>query len=190
MNAVKTPMIGRMLQNITVALFSIWMLTACGHNSKSEITSKLNNQLTRLNENKSNNINTKSPIKLADSLRISLSEYVELNPNDTLSATYLYELAKINGDYFQNFHRSTDILTQLIQKFPDHRLREDAWFLKGYTFNNYLNNTDSAKTTYEAYLKAYPNGEYAESAGFEIKSMEMSPEEMIRQFENQNSDSN
>lgn len=163
---------------------------ACGHNSKDEIRTQTQLQLSRFKDAKSNNNNFKKTIKLADSLRTSLSEYTQSFPDDTLSATYLYELAKINGDYFQNFHRSARILTRIVNDYPNHRLREDAWFLKGYTYNNYLNKSDSAKSIYQNYLDNYPNGRYAESAKFEIQSMEMSPEEMIEQFQKQHGDSN
>ncbi len=58
-------------------------------------------------------------------------------------------------------------------------------FLKGYVYENDLRDLETAKKIYEEFLVKYPDDEFADDAEISIKNLGKSPEELIKEFEEQ-----
>ena len=52
-------------------------------------------------------------------------------------------------------------------------------------YENYLGDLDNAKMIYLEFLEKYPDNEFADDAEISIQNLGKSPEELIRQFEEQ-----
>lgn len=54
----------------------------------------------------------------------------------------------------------------------------------GFVYENDLNDLENAKQTYEAFLQKYPNDpDFADDAQMALKNLGKSPEELIKEFE-------
>ncbi len=58
-------------------------------------------------------------------------------------------------------------------------------YLKAYVYENYLGDLEHAKMIYIEFLEKYPDNEFADDAEISIQNLGKSPEELIRQFEEQ-----
>ncbi|MFN0013007.1 MAG: tetratricopeptide repeat protein [Saprospiraceae bacterium] len=69
-------------------------------------------------------------------------------------------------------------------KTPTHAKAPTALFMMGFIYENDLRDIASAKSTYEDFLKRYPNDpDYVDDAQNALRYLGMSPEEIIKQFE-------
>ena len=78
-------------------------------------------------------------------------------------------------------------LDRLYNEFPDYDKRAYGLFLKAFVLENQAGNLDEAKKAYEQFLREYPTHEMADDAKASIKNLGKSPEEIIREFEIQDS---
>ena len=85
-------------------------------------------------------------------------------------------------------NRALQLYYQVESRFPDHPKAPTALFMSGFIYENNLNKLDKAKETYEAFLERYPDDpDYADDARQALKLLGKSPEELIREFEKQQS---
>ena len=115
-----------------------------------------------------------------------MSDYVEKNPKDTISAMYLFKA----GDLSRGLGKFDDAINywqMLIEKYPDYKRAPDALFLQAFTYENDVKDLDKAKNLYETFLKKYPNHSFAANIPVIIENLGKSPEELIESFKkNQN----
>jgi len=113
--------------------------------------------------------------------------YYKKYPTDTVTPTYIYNAVSIlmNTNKAQ---QATDWLDTLLIKYPNNKRIPQSLFLKGFILENYLNQLGRAKDVYTDFLKRYPNNALANDARASINNLGKTPEELMKQFEN-NSDS-
>lgn len=78
-------------------------------------------------------------------------------------------------------------LDKVYNDYRDYEKRPYALFLKAFVLENQANNYDEARSTYEKFIQEYPGHEMADDAEYSIKNMGKTPEELIREFEIQDS---
>jgi len=103
-------------------------------------------------------------------------------PEDTLAPDYLFKA----GDISMNTNRSRQAIRyydRIIDEYSDYKKTPEAMFLKGYVFENNLGRLDKAKEIYEAFLKLYPDNEFADDAEVSLRYLGKSPEELIEIFQ-------
>lgn len=92
------------------------------------------------------------------------------------------------GDMAMNLNMSkeaVEIFDRIMNNYPDYDKTPQCLFLKGYIYENSLGNLKVAKKIYEEFLEKYPDDEFADDAEVSIKNLGKSPEELIREFEEQ-----
>ncbi|MBK6931181.1 MAG: tetratricopeptide repeat protein [Saprospirales bacterium] len=90
-------------------------------------------------------------------------------------------LAKTIGDP----NKALRFYYNVAEKMPAHHQAPTALFMMAFIYENDLKDLDKAKSAYELFLQRYPNDpDYADDAKNAIRFLGMSPEEIIRQFEN------
>ncbi len=110
--------------------------------------------------------------------------YALLFPAQTQSPVYLNEAAKLASSL-----RMPAVTVKLYQwiytAFPDSEIAPKARFLEGFTLENELKDLEGAKAAYEGYLDEFPNDVFAKDARILIQNLGVNPEDLIRQFEQQ-----
>ncbi|MBK9335654.1 MAG: tetratricopeptide repeat protein [Lewinellaceae bacterium] len=70
------------------------------------------------------------------------------------------------------------------EKLPAHPKAPTALFMMGFIYENDLKDMEKAKSTYEEFLKRYPNDpDYVDDAQNALQFLGIPPEEIIKQFE-------
>ncbi len=89
-------------------------------------------------------------------------------------------LAKTIGDP----NKALRLYYNVAEKMPNHPKAPTALFMMAFIYENDLKDLDKAKSTYEDFLKKYPNDpDYTDDVQSALKFLGMPPEEIIRQFE-------
>lgn len=105
-------------------------------------------------------------------------------PEDSMAAEYLFKGAEFCLSLGEG-QRSIDLYDRVMLEYPDFRKAPECLFLKGYVFENYLGDLEEAKIIYELFLQKYPENDFADDARISIQNLGKSPEELIKQFEEQ-----
>ncbi len=123
--------------------------------------------------------------KLAKTTMLEYANFAENYPQDSLSAKYLFKAAEL-AQALQIGTQAILYYNLVIDKYPDFDKLSYSYFLKGFVYENVLEDVDNARIAYNIFLEKYPNHEFADDAKVLIKNLGMSPEELIRMFEEQN----
>lgn len=115
---------------------------------------------------------------------LSCGAYAMILPKDTLSPTLLFRAGQL-AHQTQTYNKALELLDWMYLEYPDHPLAADALFLNGYILDSELKRFDEAKQRYEAFLKKYPDNEFAETTQFLLDNLGVPAEEIIKRFENQ-----
>lgn len=83
------------------------------------------------------------------------------------------------------FPKAIALYGQVISQMPSHPKVSTAQFMTGFIYANDIGDLGKAKAEYESFLKRYPNDELAESARMELTNLGKSPDDLIKQFEQQ-----
>lgn len=113
--------------------------------------------------------------------------YAEKNPDDTMSAGYLFKAADITMN-LGDPGKAIGIYNKIIYTYPGYQKVPECMFLVAYIYENYLQNYGKAKDLYEEFIRKYPDNAFADDAKMSIKNMGKTPEELIREFEQQNAE--
>ncbi len=91
-------------------------------------------------------------------------------------------LAKTIGDP----QKAVDLYSRIAEGMPQHSKAPTALFMLGFVYENDLGDLAKAKSTYEAFLQKYPDDpDFADDAQTALKMLGKTPEEIIREFEQQ-----
>ena len=76
---------------------------------------------------------------------------------------------------------------QVAEKLPEHHKAPTALFMMAFIYETDLKDLEKAKSAYEQFLKKYPNDpDYVDDAENALKYLGIPPEELIKQFQQQN----
>jgi tetratricopeptide (TPR) repeat protein len=121
-----------------------------------------------------------SAIKLIKQYQI----YQEHWPDDSLSSEYLFKAIEISI----NLPRPAESLTLVdtyLKYYPETFHAGVALFMKGFIYDQQLNDTANARLAYEKLIEEYSDHAFADDAQSAINFLGKSPEELIRSFEQQ-----
>jgi len=114
-------------------------------------------------------------------------KFTENYPNSKLMTAALFELGKLyHGKVLKEIPEKKSLKTAVKyykevfhrdKNFPD---APQALFMAGFLEANELHEYKNAKKTYGLFIKTYPNNELVASAKTELKTIGMSPEEILR----------
>ena len=110
---------------------------------------------------------------------------VDSMPKDTLTADYLYKAADVSIN-LTNHSRTLILLNRFQNEFPKHEKVAMCLFLKGFVYENQMNDTAQARKVYEEFIYRFPQNDFVEDARIAVRNLGKSPEELIREFEGKN----
>jgi len=120
----------------------------------------------------------------ADELIALYVGYADEFPEDTDTPEYLFKA----GDMAMNLNmprKAIEVFDRILTNYPDFEKTPQCLFLKGYVYENNLGDLNAAKSIYEDFLVKYPDDEFADDAEVSIKNLGKTPEELIKEFEEQ-----
>lgn len=106
--------------------------------------------------------------------------------NTDLAPLYLFKAGELAMS-LNNTAAALKHFDKVYQTYRDFEKRPYALFLKAFILENQAQNYDEARITYELFIEEFPNHEMVDDAQYSIKNMGKSAEELIREFEIQDS---
>lgn len=114
----------------------------------------------------------------ADTLLQAYQAFVDQNPNDAQTPEYLFKMGEIY-QFHQQYDKGIATYQTIIDKYPKYDKAPQAMFLMAFAYENYLKDTNKAKTAYEAFLQKYPTHQLAKDAQFSLDNLGKTPEEVM-----------
>lgn len=165
---------------VVIAFASIFIFISCKANLKKEKQNRIQELEVSLFQEKNGVIDKKEAANMIH----AYIEFVDAFPNDTLSPQYLFKAADVS---INTFHSTETIalFNRILKDYPDFQKAPQALFLKAFAYENYLMQLDSARSSYNLFLKKYPEHAFANDAQISLMNLGKSPEEIIQAFKAQ-----
>ncbi len=123
---------------------------------------------------------------LAAELKEVYVVYANRFSNHENAADYLFKA----GELSMGLNHTSDALKyfeKVYKEFPDYDKRPYALFLRAFVLENQVQEYSQAAVLYEMFIEKFPNHAMADDAEYSLKNLGKSPEELIREFEIQDS---
>ncbi|GAB1404208.1 hypothetical protein MASR1M74_13870 [Lentimicrobium sp.] len=117
-----------------------------------------------------------------DELLSEYDNYVNKYPDDTLAPDYLYKSITLSM-FMNDGDKALAYTDRMINNYPQNRYMPEVIFLKGFIYENLLNNYGQALKYYQEFIKMFPGHDLADDAEAAITHLGKSPEEIVREFE-------
>ena len=164
------------MKKILLILSLALMMASCGPKMTVEEINKLESQVFA----KGINVEKENVVKLVDAYVL----YAKQNPDDVKSPDYLFKaLDVVVGVNMEGPQKAIDIANIMIEQYPDFEMTPMAMFLKGFVYENMMNDNEKALDTYHQFLERYPNSPLAADVESSIKNVGIPLEELIKTFE-------
>lgn len=112
-------------------------------------------------------------------------DYAGQHPDDSIAPVFLFKAADINMN-LNNPEITIGLFNDVISKYPNFENMSTVLFLKGFVYEDQLNDYENAKKCYLEFLERYPESDFADDAEVSLKNLGKSPEELIKEFEQKN----
>jgi len=120
----------------------------------------------------------------ADSLLLAYESFLKHFPEDSLTMKFTFKAANLSMNMGDGT-KAIELFDKFIEKYPDNPKASVSMFFKAYIYENQIKNLDKAKEIYLQFIEKYPNGDFTNDARIALKNLGKSPEQMIREFEEQ-----
>lgn len=164
------------MKRLIPLLFILLVMVGCNSNDPAKRIEKLEEQAFA----------TEGAInpEVANDLVSAYCDFADANPDDAMAPEYLFKAVDVSMNLNEP-QRTIYIIDKLLNNYPDYPRTQAALFVKAFIFETKYENYDMAKKIYEQYLVMYPDGEFAESCRASIENLGLTPEELVKKFENQ-----
>ena len=165
------------MKKLSLLLLIALFFVGCSSNDPAKRIEKLEKQVFATE----NAINP----QIAGDLVSAYCDFADLNPKDVKTPEYLFKAIDVSMNLNEP-QRTISIIDRLMADYPEYPRTQAALFVKAFIFETRYNNLDMAKKLYEQYLENYPDGEFASDCRASIENLGLSPEELVKKFEEQN----
>ncbi len=164
------------MKKILLILSLALMMASCGQKMTVEEINKLESQVFGVGASpEKENI-----VKLVDAYVL----YAKQDPDDIKSPEYLFKALDVAvGINAEGPQKAIDIADIMIEQYPNFEMTPMAMFLKGFVYENQMNNYEKALDTYHQFLDKYPNSPLVNDVKSTIENIGLTPEELIKKFE-------
>ena len=107
-------------------------------------------------------------------------------PDDELSPEFLFKAGQ-RCNVTAEHDKAIALFQDVIDKYPTHKIAEEALFLQGYVYENSMQDFSKAKEIYLKFIAQYPTSELAQDAKFSIKNLGKTPEQIFEEMNQKDS---
>ena len=128
-------------------------------------------------------LSSENVIQLVDAYLL----FAKQNPHDQQTPEFLFKALDVAvGVNAEGPQKAIDIANVLIEKYPDFEMTPMAMFVKGFVYENMIGDLQNAEMTYRQFIEKYPNSPMVEDVKATLENLGLTPEELIRKFEEAN----
>lgn len=167
------------MKRIFVLLSLALMLLSCGEKMSVEKINELESKVFA----KDAVLSSENVIQLVDAYLL----FAKQNPNDQQTPEFLFKALDVAvGINAEGPQKAINIADVLIEKYPDFEMTPMAMFVKGFVYENMIGDLQNAEMTYRHFIEKYPNNPMVEDVKATLENLGLTPEELIRKFEEAN----
>jgi len=107
-------------------------------------------------------------------------------PNRANSADRMFKAAELAMSLNHTI-QAIKYFAKVYDDYPDYEKRPYAMFLRAFVLENQARDYEQAKEVYEEFILLYPGHAMADDAKYSIQNMGKTPEQLIEEFERQDS---
>lgn len=175
------------MKSFVYSLLFILFLASCSNITKQEESNSqvTMNDINTLEDELFNESMTIPDADKAQKLVDMYVQYADQNPKDSISPDFLFKAA----DICMNFRapvRSISLFNRIINNYPQYPNLATAMFLKGFVYEDQVQDYTSARKSYTDFLEKFPNNEFSDDARVSLQNLGKTPEELIKEFEKNN----
>lgn len=126
-------------------------------------------------------------VNIMNELNTAYIDFTEKYPDDAHTPEYMLKAAQ-RSSVLGKPNESIALFNKIIEKYSNSNFCEEALFLKAYTYENNLNESDKAKQAYEEFIKKYPKSQLVEDAKLSLQNVGKSPEELLEGLSDKDED--
>jgi len=173
-----------MLKNTIAIIISIAFFISCNNaNNNTEHKSATLEQINVLQEELFNTEVLSPDMQKAKQLATLYIEYASTYPQDMLAPEFLFKASDIYMN-LNNPQKTISLFDEILTKYPAYINTPTILFLKGFVYEDQLNDYENARICYQNFIEKYPGSDFADDAIVSLNNLGKSPEEMIKEFEN------
>ena len=167
------------MKRIFVLLLLAAVMFSCGEKMSVEKINELESKVFA----KGAVLTAENVIQLVDAYVL----FAEQNPNDQQTPDFLFKALDVAvGVNSEGPQKALDIANILIEKYPDFEMTPMAMFIIGFVYENMIGDLQNAEMTYRQFIERYPNNPMVEDVKSTLENLGLTPEELIRKFEEAN----
>ena len=167
------------MKKLLLSIFVVLMMLSCGEKMSVKEVKELESKVLAEGAKPTK----EEVIQLIDAYIL----FAEQNPDDVQSPDYLFRALDIAvGVNAEGPDKAVKIADVLIEKYPDFEMTPMAMYLKGFVYENIVGDLHNAEMTYRQFIEKYPESPMVEDVKATIENLGLSPEELIRKFEEAN----
>ena len=114
-------------------------------------------------------------------------EFADQYPQDSMAPEYLFRAARM-AKPLRKAAEAIALCDRIITNYPQWKVLPAIWMMKGITFQDELQNKDSARKAYKGLIERLPETRYARDAKAMIDNLQYTDEQLIEKFKAMNAD--
>ena len=167
------------MKKVLLSVFVVLMMLSCGEKMSVEKINELESKVFA----KDAVLSSENVIQLVDAYLL----FAKQNPNDQQTPEFLFKALDVAvGVNAEGPQKAIDIANILIERYPDFEMTPMAMFIKGFVYENMIGDLQNAEMTYRQFIEKYPNNPMVEDVKSTLENLGLTPEELIRKFEEAN----
>lgn len=111
--------------------------------------------------------------------------YANQHPNDVASPDFLFKAADISMN-LSSANNTIALFNRILMEYPNYKNTSTIMFLKGFVYEDQLQDYKNAGKCYIEFLEKYPDSDFTDDAKVSLENLGKTPEELIKEFESKN----
>lgn len=171
-----------MKHNFLFLLIAICFV-ACSGNTEKTTSHPHQSELNKIDSLKSlfKQADSSKQESLAKELAYELLHYSKSHPNDSLSAVFVFQCARLYERAFGNYNEAFGLYNSVYRDFPESNLAGEALFMQGLLLETHFGQTDKAKVYLHRFLNEFPNHELVPMANDLLKTAGVPADSLLKQ---------
>ncbi len=166
-----------------LGILSIVFLIACGGGTENSDSMSKADRLQIIKDLESKALVNVEKFDTATALALvkNYDLYANENPDDELTPGYLYKAVNYSSALVKP-ELSIQFIDRIIENYPDYEKTPYCMFLKGFIYEDYLNDLENAEKSYRLFIRKYPDHNMTDAAKFSLRNLGKSPEEILEEL--------
>lgn len=171
-----------MKRNLLIIAVLLLAMVGCNRNAKVAKTTE--NDVKKAEAALFNEDMSANAEAVPDAIK-AFCKYAEENPEAEDAPEYLFKAFEVSVNTKQDPQQSIDLVDRLLKGYPNCDKNPVALFmLATFVYDDQLHNLDKARECYQRIMSDYPESPFARDAAVAIEQLGLSPDELVRMFEN------